>query len=469
MAEGRLNYGDMVLHYTSPEKWKACQRSGFVEPKSVPYYDWERDHPQRGVLAYSPYLVGLLNPGGWNRQGLMDELVVRRASSRSGLMILGVPISEMGWAFVREHALMSPVTLNERWGYDLYGKWVSGNLTDTEKNIVTEARRQYLGSSTPLKEYDGNFECPEIWLPNRTPVDQITVIQDLTGDAKRRKTNRILASAMIAATMTGLQIVNSFYGQYKDQIVTVTPAAALEAVVCSPQEVDLGAVMGTLMRMNDESFRRLSARNGVMDEEPTPEELEQSLDDALPHIASVLRTNRVYRPDIEVVDRLPPETWDGRGMLDLQTGTAIIPRVHPYGSLTTTNSREVVIHEAAHAQAFGGHLFAFTELMYDWNFDTHLERAGYRQQFIEDHAFVELITLEVLARQALEGDDIAEFLFSMETLDRLKMIGVNPSGNINEEEFHHRPAELIMDMLSCRRSDYRGVRIDGIRKLLGRK
>lgn len=470
MAEGTLNYGDLILHYTSPENWRACQRSGFVEPKSIPYYDWERDNPQRGVLAYSPYLVGLLNPGGWNRQGLMDELVVRRASSHSGLMILGVPISEMGWAFVREHAPMSPAALNERRGYDLYGKWVSGGqLTDVEKNIVTEARRQYLESSTPLKEYDGGFECPEIWLPNRTPVDEIKVIQDLTGDVKRKRFNQRLAAFLFGAAYVAFMAPFSLYQTHKDRIVTVTPAAALETT-CIRQEMNLPEVLQRLEKMRSDSMRRLDARGLNIDEEPMPEELEQSLDDALPHLASVLGTNRVYRPDIEVVERLPPSNYrDAIAMFDVPSGIASFPRSHPGGGLTSSNSKDKLVHEAAHAQALGGNFLEFTELMYDQASGITGDRVGYRKRFLDDHPLVELVTMEVLARQALEGDDLAQFAFAIETREKLSTLLEAAEGSLVSEENYRRPAELIMEMLSCRMSDYRGVRIDGIRKLLGKK
>src|SRR3989338_11255586 len=161
-----LEFGDWILHYTSPERWKTAQAAGFLEANSPPYHDSERDmYSQRGVLAYSPYLVGLLDPGGWNRNGLMDH-VIGHTSSPSGTIILGVPIREKGWAFVREHKHQSPEALREKCGYDLYKRWNSHEpLNKEEIEIVNEARRQYLESSIPLAEYKGEYEVPEVWLP----------------------------------------------------------------------------------------------------------------------------------------------------------------------------------------------------------------------------------------------------------------------------------------------------------------
>jgi len=54
----------------------------------------------------------------------------------------------------------------------------SGMSMASEEQIkfVNGLWQEYLNSTIPLKEYDHQFEVPEVWLPQETPVDLIRIV-----------------------------------------------------------------------------------------------------------------------------------------------------------------------------------------------------------------------------------------------------------------------------------------------------
>ena len=48
--------------------------------------------------------------------------------------------------------------------------------SEEQIKFVNGLWQEYLNSTIPLKEYDHQFEVPEVWLPQETPVDLIRIV-----------------------------------------------------------------------------------------------------------------------------------------------------------------------------------------------------------------------------------------------------------------------------------------------------
>jgi len=190
-----------IIHYTSYENWELIKEDGFLHPCTSLVYPEEYNDLSyeikelmdiNGIHMIPKYLVGILNhlDEGWVEHGLMEDLIEQTIGSFvlnrenlieliPGEVVLKVPIIETG-GFVREHAYGSPKRFVELYGKDYWAlklKLGFSRLSPEEQEIFRATRKEYLESTISIEDYkDGMYEVPEIWLPQRTPVELLTQV-----------------------------------------------------------------------------------------------------------------------------------------------------------------------------------------------------------------------------------------------------------------------------------------------------
>lgn len=164
-----------LIHYTSTWAWEQIKESGVLLPRSTP-----REIPVtltedvEALLSAAAYLVGIpsVSDQRWTEYGLMEYLLKQTA----GEVILEVPILAPGACFVRDHASASPKMFIERDGVDLWKELFEGRIAYSDPRIE-RAVQEYYKSTVPLGTYSGNYNVPEIWVHQETPLDKIRVLK----------------------------------------------------------------------------------------------------------------------------------------------------------------------------------------------------------------------------------------------------------------------------------------------------
>lgn len=145
-------------HYTSLQKLGLIQKSGLKPCTRIP-----------GVLG-NRYIVGIFpsDEEKWKDFGLWTPLMSRT----SGRVRIRADITQPERCFVREHAHSSPKRFIEICGKNLFTEMpMIGGLRD----IYRTGWRKYELSSTPLIDYDGSFQCPELWVGEHIQPKDLTI------------------------------------------------------------------------------------------------------------------------------------------------------------------------------------------------------------------------------------------------------------------------------------------------------
>lgn len=171
--ERRMARIDSVYHYTSNERWRLIQWAGKLYAVTSPQnfgfsmkkFDVSK-HARDIAKRSGDCIVGIPQYAAhrWASSGLMNHVLERT----TGEVILDVPVLERSNAFVREHKYFSPRRMIEVYGENLWGSTVPN-----DPRVDAEIKR-YFESAVPLEGYDGNYEVPEVWLPQNTPLSLLT-------------------------------------------------------------------------------------------------------------------------------------------------------------------------------------------------------------------------------------------------------------------------------------------------------
>ena len=197
--------------------------------------------------------------------------------------------------------------------------------------------------------------------------------------------------------------------------------------------------------------------------QPSGSQLEATLDSSLPYIASVLNTRRVHRPKIKFIDEI---YGSGRAYFKDSIDSAVLGKEFHHGSLTIPNSKVTIMHEAFHSQYLGGNFMGAVMDEYSPLFS--LAGLDYTQKSkFHSNTFVVLLTLEALARQALDGDKISEFGFYIETGRLMRNLNI-PEKNLTYEgwENYRLPAQIFIDIALCDNSKYTDIDFHGIMEMV---
>lgn len=173
-----------IVHYTSKKKWKKIKKSEFLEPRSEPDNFCEVPEGVKSTVKWDSYIVGLQKAvdKGWHEYGLMYDLM----RHTKGEVALIVPIKDYDGAFVREHAHVSPKVFIEQYGKGMWKEWTSGKINGSDPR-VQEAYKKYMESSVPLAKYSGGYAVPEIWIPQKIPINDLEPIGYCDEDAELGK------------------------------------------------------------------------------------------------------------------------------------------------------------------------------------------------------------------------------------------------------------------------------------------
>ncbi len=162
-----------VIHFTSKDNWESILAWGFLDNSSNPENSGGgMSKDLFDLIGGKTYLVGI--PGfsllSWYASGLMEYI-----KEYVGEVALEVPVLNTENSFVREHKDFSPEGLIKIAGLDLWKKSWKSKLSKKEYKLFKAVQVDYYNSTMPLDSYKGQYEVPEVWLSQRTPVDKIRI------------------------------------------------------------------------------------------------------------------------------------------------------------------------------------------------------------------------------------------------------------------------------------------------------
>lgn len=276
-----------------------------------------------------------------------------------------------------------------------------------------------------------------------------------------RRLKQVIATEIILVTAAGLAVVAALGAQsvYRhNQSQDVAPisyeVAPLECSVKKPAPQTIGNLA---LKIKNNSEKELAAQGIDPLARPTVDNLENIADDAMPFIGSALKNDKVYRPRIVLTDKelgfLEYFSWDAR---------VGIKKSH----LTLGDAKRAVVHE------FIGHQYLALGLPIAIIFPYYkailTEEEG---PLFRNPKFIELTVYEVLARQALKGDELARYAFA-DKLDYAMAVYLRHSNRTPTkytEEHLIRPAEAVLDVVGCGISRYDHTSLFGVMSLLLRE
>ncbi len=193
--EHRIDVGSRVYHMTTWYRWVNYIQRGM---RSLPKILLPRTNPkeelgaskndqdlinQLGTFLDKNYVVcgAVKDFSDWKEHGLYNRLKnhVCRDFDQS-LVVLSFILETGENVYVREHAHWSPKRFTELCGKNLFRFLNSEEVpSDDEIKLFHSQQRLFLASSTPIKDYDGSFQLPEIWVPYAIPLDKITLEEEI--------------------------------------------------------------------------------------------------------------------------------------------------------------------------------------------------------------------------------------------------------------------------------------------------
>ncbi|MBU4352626.1 MAG: hypothetical protein KKA65_02640 [Nanoarchaeota archaeon] len=178
-----------IWHLTSKEKWAKILESGYLEPRTILNNSKVKIPPS--------CLVGILpnHIKKWKEYGLLVYLKKQVLEDKYGwdeideskILVLNVPKIEsntLSQGYVREHKYFSPKWCNQ-YIEGAFKEVMTESLTmgrnslfvnKKNRNLIMDLFLKYCNSQIDLKDYYGQFELPEFWLLQRTPVEIIKTL-----------------------------------------------------------------------------------------------------------------------------------------------------------------------------------------------------------------------------------------------------------------------------------------------------
>jgi hypothetical protein len=89
--------------------------------------------------------------------------------------MLEIPLLTPQTAFVREGRCLSPLFSRPQADLDLLEAYFELVLLPSEDQVTRRFYRDYIGSTVAFLEYNGSYDCPEIWTPQATPAGKINL------------------------------------------------------------------------------------------------------------------------------------------------------------------------------------------------------------------------------------------------------------------------------------------------------
>jgi len=176
---------ERLIHYTSRKNWVQIKKEGVILPKALPIIlGHEVSERVKGIIGRNATemareglcLVGIPpgTKGKWEKYGLLKYIIAKK-----GTVKLSIPILHKDHAFVRDHALISPLRFKQLVGKDLWKESFEGRLKYgmPDNDVFLKCANEYLESTVLLSEYDGSYKVPELWVRQITPIELVQVLQ----------------------------------------------------------------------------------------------------------------------------------------------------------------------------------------------------------------------------------------------------------------------------------------------------
>lgn len=170
-----------VFHLTSHENWQEMKKNSFITPRSSPFlHSTPDDHPEyvHNIATQDHYIVGIppQSFGNWADYGYMRDLLdhTRRDSDTRGVL-LSFTLEDTSGVFFRESKYNSPKFLMENYGINNYTRLQFVQVLRQSPELL-ESYNRYVKSTTSFEDYKGDFEVPEIWIPQKIPLSGIKIL-----------------------------------------------------------------------------------------------------------------------------------------------------------------------------------------------------------------------------------------------------------------------------------------------------
>ena len=186
-----------IYHLTNSTKWEKTKKEGILKPISDPWFDGckipkNRKAYLKRVIAFDRYLVGIPPKSirSWERWGGLRDLEkfvrdggVDSPECKYPIIYLRIPVLDSSKGFVREFKFRTPRFLDQS-SPNLYASYYAvmssygmSDMTKKEWEIHEGLVTKSMSSAVPLSDYTDQFEVPEVWLHQDTPVDLVEVVK----------------------------------------------------------------------------------------------------------------------------------------------------------------------------------------------------------------------------------------------------------------------------------------------------
>jgi hypothetical protein len=187
----------------------------------------------------------------------------------------------------------------------------------------------------------------------------------------------------------------------------------------------------------------------------TKQDIDNLAEKALPYITHELKTERVNSPDIHL-GKMP----EGGGKYLVHSNKVVLSI-----DMTLGNAVSTIPHELTHAQFTA---LPFYKRAVYFSLNTRIPRMRSESNPMNE-TFANVLALEVLANQALDGDIQAKQVFFKNldawlTVRERKESGEKISGQ--DFQYYYRPAEAVVAALSGIKPKYSGIELDATVKLI---
>jgi len=222
----------------------------------------------------------------------------------------------------------------------------------------------------------------------------------------------------------------------------------LAAPIAEPNPGSTSSIKIHIAEAETQCWEKLRNEGTDPDQNVTIADLEQMVAQASPLIAQELGLSRANLPPIKFVDPNKPNNY-------------FFNRIGIREPLQLAWTKNAAYHEAVHAQIVAESLYKMP---------VHLAFGRFTDKFggPANETFTEVVTYEVLATQALEGDRLAEcsFLRGMHWDTSVLMRGeAGETLTGDEQDYQAKPASIVLQALKGN-TMYKGVELDSVAKLL---
>ncbi|MBI2575070.1 hypothetical protein HYV82_04250 [Candidatus Woesearchaeota archaeon] len=278
------------------------------------------------------------------------------------------------------------------------------------------------------------------------------------------------AAAVTITALTSYALSEFALGRpFQDRIVAVEPkhhgTMTYENDTVLPSEWSLRDIYDFIFSASEQSW--LNARSGIdLDRVVTGNDIEQMVQNALPYIAHELKTDTVFNPYIEVepyieVYEPDPSSMQGQKVLGYNPREIIRVGLNFKSGWTAplALAKHVSTHETVHAQRM-----SYNILMNELHEAAKYFFGGFPGSPLNE-SFAEVVTMEVLANQALDGDSLAQHALLSRLMEDMITDYDETYGRWSDtaRKYVAVPTRAIMGALRGGSDSYEGVRLDGIK------